>query len=176
MDYGYLGRELEATPLFYANDQKHRWFYGLALPSKGVGEWPCAAVCEMLRLAGHARMVLRSDSEPAMKNFKLELLMRLTKEHGQEIVPEDALIGSTSSAGNGLAEHAVRELKAKDLHHEERSGPFLGLQGSCRFTSSFLAPGLRRDDHQRQAQGARWQDCLGDASRSPVQPEFSSIR
>ena len=70
------------------------------MPSKAVGEWSCAAICEMMLLAGHARMVLPSDSEPAMKNFKLELGRRLTKEYGQEIVPENALTGSTSSASN----------------------------------------------------------------------------
>ena len=112
MDYGYLGQELEATPLLCAKGQKHRWFYALALPSKGVGNWSCASFCEMLRLAGHARMILRSDSEAALLAFKTELGRLLTSKHGQEVVPENALTGSTTSASNGLAEHAVREIKA----------------------------------------------------------------
>ena len=44
----------------------------------------------MMRLAGHARMILRSDSELAMISFKTELAKQLTAKHGQEIVPENA--------------------------------------------------------------------------------------
>ena len=69
IDYGYLGAELEATPLLCGKDQKHRWFYGLPLPAKGVGDWSCKALAEQLRLAGHCRMVIRCYSEPAMLSF-----------------------------------------------------------------------------------------------------------
>ena len=58
-------------------------------------------------------MVLRSDSEPGMISFKTELVKQLTAKHGQEIVPEDALADKTTSASNGLAEHVVKEVKAK---------------------------------------------------------------
>ena len=113
IDYGYLGAELEATPLLCGKDQKQRWFHAIALPSKGVGDWSCKSFTELLRVAGHSRMVLRSDSEPSIVAFKTEVARLLSSKYGQEVLPENALTGAASSASNGLAEHAVNEIKSK---------------------------------------------------------------
>ena len=128
IDYGYLGKELEATPLLCGKDQKHRWFYAMALPGKGVGDWSCAAFAEQVGLAGHRRMILKCDSENAMLAFKRGVGKILQEKFGQEVVPEDAYTGKTSSQSNGLAEHAVNEIKGKVRSLKGALEEFLGIK------------------------------------------------
>ena len=98
--------------MFCGKDSKHRWFYACAVPSKGVEhEWTPKHISDQMGPAGHRRMLLRSDKEPALMAVKNRIALLLTTEYGQEIVPEESATGV--SQDNGLAEHAVREVKAK---------------------------------------------------------------
>ena len=112
MDYGYMVDQQDASPMFCGKDSKHRWFYACAVPSKGVEhEWTPKHISDQMGPAGHRRMLLRSDKEPALMPLKKRIGLLLTTEYGQEIVPEESATGV--SQDNGLAEHAVREVKAK---------------------------------------------------------------
>ena len=82
------------------------------MPSKGITEpWCAQAVASSVSRAGFGRLSFRSDTEPAIVALKRAAGHILTTKFGTEIVPEEASMGDRSS--NGLAEHAVREVKAK---------------------------------------------------------------
>ncbi|CAK0851548.1 unnamed protein product, partial [Prorocentrum cordatum] len=83
IDYGYLGEREDATPLL-------------------IGR---------LASAGHKRFVFRLDGEAPLVALKTRIGAKLKEEYGIETVPEESAVGD--SQGNGLAEHAVREIKAK---------------------------------------------------------------
>ena len=86
--------------------------YAIPMPSKGVTEpWCAQAVASSVSRAGFGRVSFRSDTEPAILALKRVVGHILTTKFGTEIVPEEASMGDSSS--HGLAEHAVREVKAK---------------------------------------------------------------
>ena len=116
-DYGFFSEG--SSPLLCGKDSKHRWFYAAVVPSKGViHPWPVKSFVHRLSLAGHRRMILRSDGEPSVVAWKTQVAAKLRLVHGIEILPQES--GVDDSQGNGLAEHAVREIKAKTrtLRHQ----------------------------------------------------------
>ena len=129
-DYGYLGdREEECSPILCGKDRDSRWYYGILMPCKGTQDAYCAKqTTTELSLAGHRRFVLRSDGEPAILALRTLVCAKLAGEHGQETVVETSPVGD--SQGNGLAEQAVREVKAKTrtlkFHTEELVGVRIG--------------------------------------------------
>ena len=93
-------------------DRDSRWYYGILMPCKGTQDAYCAKqTTTELSLAGHRRFVLRSDGGPAILALRTLVCAKLAGEHGQETVVETSPVGD--SQGNGLAEQAVREVKAK---------------------------------------------------------------
>ncbi|CAK0865359.1 unnamed protein product, partial [Prorocentrum cordatum] len=112
IDYGYLGEREDATPLLIGKDSKQRWFHASVVPSKGTqNPWPTKSWSRRLASAGHKRFVFRSDGEAPLVALKTRIGAKLKEEYGIETVPEESAVGD--SQGNGLAEHAVREVKAK---------------------------------------------------------------
>ncbi|CAK0882798.1 unnamed protein product, partial [Prorocentrum cordatum] len=112
IDYGYLGEREDATPLLIGKDSKQRWFHASVVPAKGTQRpWPAKSWSRRLASAGHKRFVFRSDGEAPLVALKTRTGAKLKEEHGVETVPEESAAGD--SQGNGLAEHAVREVKAK---------------------------------------------------------------
>ena len=116
LDYGYLAPrgepEERCTPILFGKDSRHKWFYAIPMPSKGITEpWCAQAVASSVSRAGFGRLSFRSDTEPASVALKRAAGHILTTKFGTEIVPEEASMGDSSS--NGLVEHAVREVKAK---------------------------------------------------------------
>ena len=73
-------------------------------------------------------MVIRCDSEPATLSFKIGVSKLLQEKYGQEVLSEDAYTGTTSSASNGLAEHAVNEVKAKTRGLKAAAEAWLGIK------------------------------------------------
>ena len=63
-----------------------------------------------------------------MISLKTAVGRLITEKHGQGVVPEDAYTGSTSSASNGLAELAVKEVKAKVRNMLHSLKGFLGAE------------------------------------------------
>ena len=89
-----------------------KWYCALALPHKGTQDpWNARIVATMISRAGFARVCLRSDTEASMIALRRAVALQLTARFGIAVVPEGASVGDSS--GNGLAEHAVREIKAK---------------------------------------------------------------
>ena len=82
------------------------------MPSKGINEpWCTQSVVSSISRAGFERLNFRSDTKPAIVALKRAAGHILTPKFGTEIVPEEGSMGDSSS--NGLAEHAVGEVKAK---------------------------------------------------------------
>ncbi|CAK0896231.1 unnamed protein product [Prorocentrum cordatum] len=112
IDYGYLGEREGATPPLIGEDSKQRWFHASVVPSKGAQHpWPAKSWSRRLASAGHKRLISRSDGEAPLVALKTRVGAKLKEEYGVETVPEESAVGD--SQGNGLAEHAVREVKAK---------------------------------------------------------------
>ncbi|CAK0826820.1 unnamed protein product [Prorocentrum cordatum] len=112
IDYGYLGEREDAAPLLIGKDSKQRWFHASVVPAKGTQHpWPAKSWSRRLASAGHKRFVFRSDGEAPLVALKTRIGAKLKEECGIETVPEESAVGD--SQGNGLAEHAVREVKAK---------------------------------------------------------------
>ena len=81
------------------------------VPAKGCVPGVALAVAAQIALSGDARLILRTDSEPAIVALKAEIAGKLREPHDVAVVVEDVSAGSTGSAANGLAEGAVREIK-----------------------------------------------------------------
>ncbi|CAK0805864.1 unnamed protein product, partial [Prorocentrum cordatum] len=112
IDYGYLGEREDAAPLLVGKDSKQRWFHASVVPSMGTQHpWQAKSWSRRLASAGRKRFVFRSDGGAPLVALKTRVGAKLKKEHGVETVPEESAVGD--SQGNGLAEHAAREVKAK---------------------------------------------------------------
>ena len=112
LDYGYLGEREDASPILCGKDSKHRWFFGEVMPFKGTQHpWCAKHVAHLIGLAGHKRLIMRTDGEPAIASLRQAVAAILASQHGVEVVPERPVVGDSKS--NGLSEHAVREVKAK---------------------------------------------------------------
>ena len=172
LDYTYLGEAEDASPVLVGKDSKHRWFYAMVMPTKGVGHpWCVKALVQQLSLAGHRRLVLRSDGEHSIMALKTQVVAELSRDHGVEVVPEESAVGD--SQGNGLAEQAAREVKAKvrslRLQAEELHGRPLRPDHPCLpwmvdFAAMSINIGRRGVDgrtawelrHGRSCKRARW--------------------
>ncbi|CAK0856358.1 unnamed protein product [Prorocentrum cordatum] len=108
IDYGYLGEREDAAPLLIGKDSKQRWFHASVVPQH---PWPAKSWSRRLASAGRKRFVFRSDGEAPLVTLKTRIGAKLKEECGIETVPEESAVGD--SQGNGLAKHAVREVKAK---------------------------------------------------------------
>ncbi|CAK0885065.1 unnamed protein product [Prorocentrum cordatum] len=103
IDNGYLGEREDAAPLLIGKDSKQ--------PKGTQRPWPAKSWSRRLASAGHRRFVFCSDGEAPLVALKTRIGAKLKEEHGIETVPEESAVGD--SQGNGLAEHAVREVEAK---------------------------------------------------------------
>ena len=125
LDYGYLTAVQDAAPIVFGKDSKQRWYISEMVPAKGVqSPWSPRHLAKVLGATGHKRCIMRTDGEPPIVALKQEVARLLKDSHGMEVVPERP--GAGDSKSNGLAEHAVRECKAKvrTLRHalEQRIG------------------------------------------------------
>ena len=122
IDDGYVGPAGEdaddpeavsrSTPILCGRDRKQRWTYAMAVPCKGAGHpWAVLELARQMSLAGHRRYVFLSDGEPAILDYSRTVAKQLAKLTDAECAPETSSKGD--SACNGLAELAVKEVKAK---------------------------------------------------------------
>ena len=83
-----------------------------ALPSKGTAHpYNVEALVSVMLQLGVTRFALRSDNEPAILELKTQAARLARDRRGFEIMPEETPEGD--SASNGLAEGAVRYVKAQ---------------------------------------------------------------
>ena len=147
VDYGFFAPKdegPEGTPVLCGKDTRHKWYYAVPMPCKGTGDpWCAKALAGTLARAGFARLVLRSDTEAAILALKRAAALILTTAVGTEVVMEDGSVGD--SAGNGLAEQGVREIKAKtrSLAHAVRTR--LGVRLGPQHRALLSQPGPEAD-------------------------------
>ena len=82
------------------------------LPAKGNTTWGREALAKELKDGGYRRQVIRSDGEPAiLAHIQASVHLAMLQNEATELVREVSTKGD--SAGNGLAEGAVKEVKGK---------------------------------------------------------------
>jgi hypothetical protein len=63
LDYTYLSDVEDAGPILVGKDSKHRWFYAMVMPTKGVGHpW--------------------SDGEQSIMALRTQVAAELSRDHG----------------------------------------------------------------------------------------------
>eukprot|EP00971_Amphidinium_carterae_P292441 5805252-Amphidinium_carterae.2 len=114
IDYGYLeSRVIEQkespAPILVARCSVTKVTYAEVLPMKGTGHKYCVTALTnfVLRLA-HTRLIIRSDTEPAIIDLRTQAVNALRALH-VSIQVED----TGDSQEGGLAEGAVRDVKAQ---------------------------------------------------------------
>ena len=112
LDYGYLGDREDANPIICGHDSEDKWFYGLVVESKGASQqYAWKELAEQIGRAGHPKLSIQTDNEPAIIALKEAVIKYLTQHFGQKVIDRGARL--KDSQANGRAEMAVREVKAK---------------------------------------------------------------
>ena len=165
LDYGYLAPrgepEERCTPILFGKDSRHKWFYAISMPSKGITEpWCAQAVASCVSRAGFGRLSFRSDTEPAIVALKRAAGRILTTKFGTEIVPEESSMGDSSS--NGLAEHAVREVKAKarSLAHNTGSDDMADLVDAVLLSLARKSCGFQQESIRVTSRRGTCRECF----------------
>jgi hypothetical protein len=128
IDYGYLtgrtdtteeteqsedkdGNGEKCSPIMCGRFSSDRWIFGHFVPSKGI-EHPYNAeiLATEIRRCGVKKLFIRSDREPAILAL-IRKAAQMVMTDGIAAVPDPARIGDKNA--NGIAEGAVKEVKAK---------------------------------------------------------------
>ena len=154
IDYAFLGRTEEASPILVMKDSGHRWPGGEVLPSKGVEHrYNAKPLVNFCLASGWPAFILRSDGEPSIVALKAEAARILKSEHGVKVISE--LSAKGDSQGNGLAENVAKEIKGmvRTLRHhvEEHHGITVGpshmlLPWMVKHAGALLARGQKGAD------------------------------
>ena len=104
-----------------------RWLFGHHCQVKGDNERNRAVLAKELQAACYSRVVVRRDGEPALLAH-VRAARAMTTESDVPLESVHEQVSKEQSPGNGLAEGAVKELKAKirRLRHSTEMG--LGRQ------------------------------------------------
>ena len=111
-DTQLVGGKPRPNPILCGRNSEDRWIFGYSLQAKGATQYGAQMLEEEIRRLGSGRIIIRSDQEPA-------ILAHRDKSCDSCIVAVPGLLNlrEVSSVGqsqsNGLAEGAVREVKAK---------------------------------------------------------------
>ena len=106
------GGQPKPNPILCGRNSEDRWIFGYTLQAKGANEHGAKMLEEEIRRLGSGRIVIRSDQEPsilALRDKACDSCMVAIP--GLLILREVSSVGQ--SQANGLAEGAVREVKAK---------------------------------------------------------------
>ena len=121
VDYAYLGPEGSRVTLLCCKDKRTGCPAATQVPSKGVDAYALSFLVGWLRSLGWKRLIMRSDNERALLSLLRAAAMNL---EGVEVIEQACPEGD--HAANGLAEVAVREIKAQTRvlksHLEQRLG------------------------------------------------------
>eukprot|EP00971_Amphidinium_carterae_P113067 2239647-Amphidinium_carterae.1 len=118
-DYGYLEPRAEAcsvdespSPILIARCSVTGLTFAELLPCKGTGHpWCVQSLVNMALVLGQDKLILKSDAEAAIVDLKTRAAAVLRATHQMTIIPEESPVGE--KAANGLAEGAVRDVKAQ---------------------------------------------------------------
>jgi len=141
VDYGYLYDRSEedveegdehadpepndttSNPILAGRSSRDRWIVGHLFPQKGNVAWNREVLSKELLDGGYKRQVIRSDGEPALwAHINGAITRTLLDNDAAEVVRE--VVSRGQSAANGLAEGAVKEIKAnvRTLRHSAEAG------------------------------------------------------
>ena len=112
-----------SSPVLCRRCSVDRWLFGHLCQAEGDNERNRAVLAKELQAGGYHRVIVRSDGEPALlAHVKAARAMTLVSDVPLESVYEQ--VSKEQSPGNGLAEGAVKELKAKirTLRHSTEMG------------------------------------------------------
>ena len=112
-----------SSPVLCGRCSADRWIFGHLCQTKGDNERNRSILAKELLAGGYPRIVVRSDGEPAMlAHVKSARTVVQVGDMPLEVVQEQVSKGQ--SPGNGLAEGAVKELKAKirTIRHATEAG------------------------------------------------------
>ena len=127
LDYGYLGDREDANPIICGHDSEDKWFYGLVVESKGASQqYAWKELAEQIGRAGHPKLSIQTDNEPAIIALKEAVIKYLTQHFGQKVIDRGARL--KDSQANGRAEMAVREVKAKSRVFWQQVKDRMGLE------------------------------------------------
>ena len=113
MDYAYMEEEegaKQGLPILVIKDHMSKYMTSTAVLNKGGG---CSyaiksAARDIHKLLGYKKIILRSDQEPAMIDFKNKLKKLL--HHELQVMIEDTPVGDSKAAGN--IENANKNMQA----------------------------------------------------------------
>ena len=104
LDYGFFIKRGEseegATPVLCGKCSTQKWFYAIAMPSKGIeNPWNVKATATTIARAGYARLIIRTDTENPILALKRSVGQILTKDYGSDIILEDGSVGDSAQRG-----------------------------------------------------------------------------
>ena len=102
-------------------------------------------------------MVLRSDTESALTAPRTAIGRHLPCQFGTDVVRRTMLV---DSAGNGLAEHSVKEVKAKARSLAHAVFVLLNVLMDPKHSSGRLDGTMDGDANQHREKGPEWADSL----------------
>ena len=101
-----------SSPVLCGRCSTDRWLFGHLCQSKGDNDRNRSVLAKELTAGGYPRVIVRSDGEPAMlAHVRAARVVATLDGVPLEVVQEQ--VSKSQSPGNGLAEGAVKELKAK---------------------------------------------------------------
>ncbi len=112
MDHVYTHSEQEreeakGMPIIVATDNRTKMIIARVAPSKGVDRYAVETVKNVVERFGYRKIVMKSDSEPAI----LALKEAVRRESDVEIVMEEVPVGDHQA--NGLAENAAKNVQGQ---------------------------------------------------------------
>ena len=107
MDYAFLGNEDDGTvPILTMKDDRSGATMATAVRHKGTGDgWALEYALKFIKFLGYKRIILKSDQEPAMMDFKTTI----QKMFEGEAMIEDSQV--KDKATNGFIENSIREVE-----------------------------------------------------------------
>ena len=100
-----------SSPLLGGRCSRDGYVFAHLLQNKGSNERSVASLANELKNAGYRRSIVRSDGEQAIKSNIRDAVMQAMSDTALEFLTETVSKGQ--SLGNGLAEGAIKEVKAK---------------------------------------------------------------
>ena len=113
MDYMFMGSKGETSliPILVVKDSASKSLITIPTKCKGVkDEWAVKRTCEDIDKLGHNSIILKSDQEPAIREFQ-EAIQNYRSRNGMKTHVENSAVNDHRQ--NGLAENGVRNAQAQ---------------------------------------------------------------
>ena len=110
MDYCFMGQdETKCLPILVIRDHASKTVFSHVVPCKGTSQqYPIAQSVDDIEQLGHAKLILKSDQEPAILDLRDTIIARC-KEKKISIIPENSPTGESQS--NGVIERAIQDVE-----------------------------------------------------------------